>query len=207
MHKRLVALVVAIGALVLVPASSAFAAPRTGWTEGFVLTTDRDVNCGIQGGGFRITDIQGMKTYDANGRVVSSTFELLARSGIIPANIVSTEIGPVVVDVPIDPDYLSVSRDLGWAGLDASVTLFDAAKNRTVPVDVHLSLFAVSGTTMQDGRFVRTALAASDLPGSPFGIVTNAFGPTAQIGKVAIVDGASFLLACPVHVTIFSTRG
>jgi hypothetical protein len=206
MHKRLLALVVAIGALVLVPTSSAFAAPRTGWTEGFVLTTDRVVNCGIQGGGFRITDVKGMKTYDASGHLVSSTFEFFAKSGIIPANTVSTEIGPVVVNVPVDPDYLSVSRDLGWAGLDATVTLFDAAKNRDVTVDVHLSLFAVSGVTRQDGRYVRTARAAADLPGSPFGLFTNAYGPTAQVGKVAIVDGASFLLACPVDVTIWSTR-
>jgi hypothetical protein len=186
--------------------TAAHAAQQTGWDEGFTLSTDRAINCGIQGGGFRITDITATKSFDANGNLSSSSFEIFVNSGIIPANTTSTSIGPVDVDVPVDPDYLSVSRDLGWAGLDASVSLHDAATNSNVPVDIHLSLFAVSGTTEQAGVFARAGLAASDLPGTPFGLFTNDFGTTAPVGKVVIVKGISFLTACPLHVSIFSTR-
>ena len=98
---------------------------------------------------------------DANGHLVSSRFEVFVNSGNTPAGTVSTLIGPVTVDVPVDPDALAVSDDLGWAGLDASVTLHDAATNRDVPVDLHLSLFAVSGVTKQAGVFSRAAVAAS----------------------------------------------
>jgi hypothetical protein len=182
------------------------AAQPSGWNEGFTLSTDRSINCGIQGGGFRITDINATKSFDADGNLTSSSFEIFVTSGIIPANTTSTLIGPVDVDVPVDPDYLSVSSDLGWAGLDATVSLHDAATNADVPVDIHLSLFAVAGTTQAGGASSREARAASDLPGAPFGIFTNDFGVTAPVGKVVIVEGISFLTACPLHVSIFSTR-
>jgi hypothetical protein len=151
-------------------------------------------------------DIAATKSFAADGDLISSSFTVTVTSGIIPANTISTSIGPVDVDVPVDPDYLSVSRDLGWAGLDASVSLHDAATDRDVPVDIHLSLFAVTGTTEDAGVFARGARAASDLPGTPFGLFTADFGTTAPVGKVVIVKGISFLTACPLHVSIFSTR-
>jgi len=115
--------------------------------------------CGLQGGGFRITEITATKSFDSRGRLQSSRFEILT-SGNVPAGTVSTDIGPVTVNVPGDPDELSVSRDLGWAGLDASVALVDETVGHTVPVDIHLSLFANGGLT-------RSAIASSGPPARP----------------------------------------
>jgi hypothetical protein len=207
MHRSLLRSLTLIAALALSVLSlpvAAGAAGSGGWQQGFVLKTDRATACGLQGGGFRITEITATKSFDARGRLQSSRFEILATSGVTPAGTVSTDIGPVTVDVPVDPDYLSVSRDLGWAGLDAHVSLPDAAVGHPVPVDVHLSLFASGAATRVGERFQRPA-STPPFPTAPSGF-TDEFGNPVPSGRVVMVDGRDFLRGCVLSVAIFSTR-
>lgn len=71
------------------------------------------------------------------------------------------QIGPVTLEVPIDADNLSVSRDLGWAGLDADVTAVDVEQvsqtSTTVPVGIHISWLATADVVEGDGQFQREA--------------------------------------------------
>jgi hypothetical protein len=214
MRRRELLLATALMGLVIVPgvpAAASPAAPR-GWSEGFHLAIDPSINCGIQGGGFKIAAIDATKTFDGWGHLQSSRFELfLEAGGHVPTFTISAFVGPQVFDVPIDPDYLSVSSDLGWAGLDASVVGHDAVSAADVPRDIHLSVFAVTGSQHVDGVFERTALPASDFLDIPFSErFTDEFGVTAPIGTVLITTVPfrlqSFLTACPLNVTIFSTR-
>jgi hypothetical protein len=207
MHRSLVRVLAAaagVALTVLALPVSAGAASSGGWQEGFVLKPDRATACGLQGGGFRITEITATKSFDSRGRVQSSRFEFRATSGITPAGTVSADIGPVTVDVPGDPDYLSVSRDLGWAGLDASVSLMDKAVGHAVPVEIHLSLFAIGGVTRTGDRFQRPA-STPTFPTGPSGFVDE-FGNPVPSGRVVMVAGRDFLRACVLSVSIFSTQ-
>jgi hypothetical protein len=212
MRRRALLILTCLVVTVLIPAGRAVAGTSGGWTEGFTLSIDPAINCGLQGGGFRFADVTATKTFDGDGSVTASTFDVfLQTGGHVPTTTITSQIGPVLVDVPIDPDFLSVSTDLGWAGLDASVVLHDSISDADVPVEIHLSLFAVTGVTQQGGQFQRDARAASDVLDLPFAsLFTNEFGATAPIGKVIVTTVPfgpfSFLTACPLDVTIFSTR-
>jgi hypothetical protein len=46
------------------------------------------------------------------------------------------------VTVPLDPDWLEVSDDLGWGGLDADVQVYDAISNSYVGVRINLDVYA-----------------------------------------------------------------
>jgi hypothetical protein len=59
--------------------------------------------------------------------------------------------------VPEDPDWLSVSRDLNWAGLDATVDLYDSVSNTTMPVEIHAYLWDTSEVYLENGVYMRQA--------------------------------------------------
>ncbi len=62
------------------------------------------------------------------------------------------------VEIPVDYDYLAVSDDLGWAGLDMIVSVYDTISNSYVPLEIHLSLFATFGASEHADAFQRTSL-------------------------------------------------
>ena len=215
MRRRLSVLVAVLAGIVVIPVGHASATPSSGWTEGFTLATDDAVNCGLQGGGFRTAQINATKTFDADGRVVSSTFEVFVQTGNRATGTIAAQIGPVVVDVPIDPDYLSVSEDLGWAGLDATIDLPESVSGTDEPAEIHLSLFAISGVTEAAGRSTRTATTAagyfSMLGASPDSLFTTVRGFRVPIGGAFVMEGfplggaGNVLTPCPIDVTIFRT--
>ena len=47
------------------------------------------------------------------------------------------------IDVPGDPDWMSVSDDLGWAGIDTTVYLLDRNHGQMVRVDMHVYWWAI----------------------------------------------------------------
>jgi hypothetical protein len=66
-------------------------------------------------------------------------------------------VGPVTVQVPGDPDNLEVSRDLGWAGLDTAVSVFDQVSQSNVTIEIHAYWWANTGVTESSGLFSRQA--------------------------------------------------
>lgn len=141
--------------------------------------------CGIQGGGYNIVMLNANKIVDRANRTKVSSLDLYLTKGIKPANLVYVLIGPDTVTVPGDADNLSVSRDLGWAGLDTSVQVYDAATQTTVTADLHVAWFAKSGV-INDGGFYKRLATVS-------GTIT--------------VGSYNFLLpACVKDGYIFSTR-
>jgi hypothetical protein len=109
MRRRVFLLVTVLIGLDVVPAVPAAAAPAApgGWTEGFHLAIDPTINCGIQGGGFKVAAIDATKTFDGRGRVRSSRFEVFHETGgHVPTFTSTSSIGRQVFDVPVDPDSL-----------------------------------------------------------------------------------------------------
>ncbi|MBX3080549.1 MAG: hypothetical protein KF716_02875 [Anaerolineae bacterium] len=130
------------------------------WQEGAYLTFNA---CGLQSSGYRVAELTATKSIDRTVPSRTSNFTLYMESGVRIVHQVSTLIGPVTVPVPIDVDYLSVSRDLGWAGLDGSVVVFDAANNENVTVDVHLQWVANAGVVQQGSLYKRAATITGTL--------------------------------------------
>jgi hypothetical protein len=178
MLKRII-LVVALLFTVLTMAPPAYAQEAT-WTEGAYLNIGPGA-CGIQGGGFNLATLTASKFVDRVNRTRVSDVNLYLTNGITPANLVYTLIGPVTVGVPGDPDNLSVSRDLGWAGLDTSVSVFDFATNTTVMVDIHLSWLA-NGSVVQEGNlYKRPATVTGTVVANQHNFTMPACGKTAYI--------------------------
>ncbi len=108
-------------------------------------------------------DLHATKLVDEDYR--SSTVELNF-SGPVTRGYGRRDI-TAVFTVPIDPDYLEVSEDLGWGGLDAVVWVeqrtrwFDPARppeTRMVPVEIHLDLYHTARSSFyRDGFFYRQA--------------------------------------------------
>jgi hypothetical protein len=61
------------------------------------------------------------------------------------------------VEVPLDYDWLAVSNDLGWAGLDTVISVYDRISNSYVPLEVHVSLFATFRAFENGDRFQRNS--------------------------------------------------
>lgn len=61
------------------------------------------------------------------------------------------------VTLPGDPDWLEVSNDLGWAGLDRTVWMTDQTSGQKVQVRIHLDLYANSATFSDNAAFFRRA--------------------------------------------------
>jgi hypothetical protein len=63
--------------------------------------------------------------------------------------------------VPIDADYLEVSRDLGWGGLDATVwvtrTNNQTGEQEEVPLVLNLDLYATQRRSSYDGTYFSRA--------------------------------------------------
>ena len=110
-------------------------------------------------------DINLRATKLVDGDYRSSTVELNF-SGPVTRGYGRMEINAVFT-VPIDPDYLEVSEDLGWGGLDAVVWVeqrtrwFDPARppeTSMVPVEIHLELYYLAHNSFyRDGFFYRQA--------------------------------------------------
>lgn len=181
MVRRLILIAALLISALAVSAVNVASAQESAWQEGATLVTG---TCGIQGGGYRIVNINALKSVDRSVPSRTSNFQIYVTSGVTPANTVNTLIGPVTVAVPIDPDYLSVSRDLGWAGLDATVSLYDSAVQANVTVAVHLQWTANSGVTQEGNLYKRNATIT---------------------GTVTLKD-RDYLLACVKSGYIFSTR-
>lgn len=67
--------------------------------------------------------------------------------------------------VPIDPDWLEVSCDLGWGGLDTVVEVYDRANNRMVPVEIHLDLYGLGDYWYEESTYYFKRDAAQGLRG------------------------------------------
>jgi hypothetical protein len=59
------------------------------------------------------------------------------------------------IPVPGDPDNLEVSRDLGWAGLDTTVSVFDEISGTNVTIEIHAYWWATEGVAESGGLFTR----------------------------------------------------
>jgi hypothetical protein len=182
MFKQLI-MIVALLCAGFAPASPALAQDM--WQDGaaFLYDTKASGGCGLQGGGYIAINMKATKTIDRQNRTRSAEIELFIKTGN-PGG-VTTLIGPTVVQVPIDVDYLSVSRDLGWAGVDASVPLYDAATQATIMVDIHFQWFANAGVTQDGAGYKRGAYPSGTLGlkggGYNFSQHTNPCGRTAFI--------------------------
>lgn len=176
---RRIVLLVALLFTVLMFAPPA-AAQEVTWTDGAYLNIGPSA-CGLQGGGFNLATLNASKRVDRVNRTRVSTLDVYLSNGITPAHLIYTQIGPVTVGVPGDPDTLSVSRDLGWAGLDTSVPAFDAATQTTVMVDIHLSWLA-NGSVVQEGDlYKRPATVTGTVVANQHNFTMPACGKTAYI--------------------------
>jgi|GEM_PF-1866860 len=79
-----------------------------------------------------------------------------------------------------DPDWLEVSCDLGWAGLDTVVEVYDQTSDSYLPLEIHVDLYGKTGNYDYDGSmyFVRDAkpYGTIDMPGFSYSI-SYADGP------------------------------
>jgi hypothetical protein len=88
------------------------------------------------------------------------------------------------VEIPLDYDWLAVSNDLGWAGLDTVVSVYDRISNSYVPLEVHVSLFATFRAYENADRFQRNSLfptASLSTPGCSLHSVSAPSGNRAYI--------------------------
>ncbi len=64
------------------------------------------------------------------------------------------------VPMPDDPDWISVSDDLGWAGIDTIVPMLDRNSGEMVDVEIHVYWWALLPTAAGDNEFVITSRPA-----------------------------------------------
>jgi hypothetical protein len=61
------------------------------------------------------------------------------------------------ITLPGDPDWLEVSADLGWAGLDRTVWMTNQTTGQPVRVRIHVDLYATSPTYSDNAAYFRRA--------------------------------------------------
>jgi hypothetical protein len=64
-------------------------------------------------------------------------------------------IAPITIPIPGDPDNLEVSRDLGWAGLDTEVSVYDEISASNVTIAIHAYWWANTGVSGSGSLFTR----------------------------------------------------
>ena len=86
---------------------------------------------------------------------LASRFDLhLLGPGGATDGVLLAEVG---VLMPDDPDWISVSDDLGWAGIDTIVPMLDRNSGEMVDVELHVYWWALLPTDTNASEFVITA--------------------------------------------------
>ncbi|MCC7449803.1 MAG: hypothetical protein IT324_20450 [Anaerolineae bacterium] len=154
MHNRwlwpLLVLLIALLAWPAVPT----VAQGASWREGVFVAYGQPI-IGV-GSFFQLT---GVKTVTQKGEAISEKTAYVTL-GIVCRNATGQPdllVQIQTVKVGEDPDLLSASHDLGWGGLDTTVTTFDIISQQDVPVTIHLSWLSTGGVTREGSLFRRGA--------------------------------------------------
>jgi hypothetical protein len=108
--------------------------------------------------------------------------------------------------VPGDPDLLEVSKDLGWGGLDTTIQVqwrrVDCVQNpnticgpeyvETVPVELHVYLFANEAYRQEGGLFKRNANLVNPTTGVMGTVKTPTHLTTLTLGQGMHSSGYNF---------------
>lgn len=149
--------------LLLILPGSLLAQGGESYTEGIDVVR-------LEGHNLAATRVEIHATKHVDGQSAQSEVHLVANFGGDPLWKIRYSVDSTF-SVPLDPDWLEVSGDLGWAGLDAEVSVpvqvttyvdlvggsFTTSTIMT-PVRIHISGLANQGVTQNGGEFRRNAI-------------------------------------------------